>query len=82
MQQLNTKEIAELASDDVMDARDCLHLLLIEYGDIHIDTLAQLFELNNRVEYEFPHICAQRHCAPPRTVVTREKVIRLRQQTA
>jgi hypothetical protein len=82
MQELNTKELAELVPEDVMDARDCLQLLLIEYGDTHIDTLAQLFELTNRVEHEFPHICAQRYCGPPRTVVTKAKVIHLRQQPA
>jgi len=82
MQELFTRELSELVPDDAMDARDCLQLLLIEYGDTHIDTLAQLFELTNRVELEFPHICAKRHCAPPRTVVTKAKVIQLRQQPA
>jgi hypothetical protein len=82
MQEFFTKEFSELVPDDVMDARDCLQLLLIEYGDIHIDTLAQLFDLNNRVELEFPHICAQRQCLPARTVVNKAKVIRLGHQPA
>ncbi|MDH3899433.1 MAG: hypothetical protein OEU51_00135 [Gammaproteobacteria bacterium] len=80
MPELFTRELSELVPDDVMDARDCLQLLLIEYGDTHIDNLAQLFDLNNRVELEFPQICARRRCMPAKTVITRANVIRLRQQ--
>ncbi|MGD2111823.1 MAG: hypothetical protein PVI50_00445 [Gammaproteobacteria bacterium] len=43
-----------------MEARDCLQLLLIEFGDTHIDTLAQLIDLTTLVEIEFSHICARR----------------------
>jgi hypothetical protein len=60
MQELYTRELSELVPDDALDARDCLQLLLIEYGDIHIDTLAQLLDLNNLVEFRFSRICAQR----------------------
>ncbi|UCC56092.1 MAG: hypothetical protein JSU75_12295 [Gammaproteobacteria bacterium] len=80
MQELFTKEFSELVPDDVLEARDCLQLLLIQYGDTHIDTLAQLFDLNNRVELEFPHICAQRQCLPAKTVINRANIIRLRHQ--
>ena len=46
--------------DDVLDARDCLQLLILEYGDIHIEKLATLLHLTSSVEIEFSHICAQR----------------------
>ena len=82
MQEHFTRELSELVPDDVMDARDCLHLLLIEYGDTRIDTLAQLFDLTNRVELQFPRICAQRRSSPAKTVIPRASVIRLRHQPA
>jgi hypothetical protein len=46
----------------IMDARDCLQLLVIEFGDTHIDTLAQLIDLTKLAEIEFSHICARRLC--------------------
>ena len=79
MQEIFTKEFSELVPDDVLDARDCLQLLLIEYGEIHIDTLAQLFDLTSHVEHEFPRICAQRHCSPARRAI-RANVIPIRHQ--
>lgn len=48
--------------EDVMDAKDCLQLLILEYGDTHIDTLAQLLHLTSSVEVEFSHLCAHRIC--------------------
>ena len=39
---------------------DGLQLLIIEYGDTHIDTLVQLLHLTSSVEVEFYHLCAQR----------------------
>jgi hypothetical protein len=46
--------------EEILAARDCLQLLIIEYGDTHIDTLVQLLHLTSSVEVEFSHICAQR----------------------
>jgi hypothetical protein len=60
MQEIHTEELADKVPDSVMEARDCLQLLLIEFGDTHIDTLAQLIDLTTLVEIEFSHICARR----------------------
>lgn len=55
-------ELTKPDPESPLDARDCLQLLIIEYGDTHIDTLAQLLHLTSSVEVEFSHICAQRLC--------------------
>ena len=60
MEQLVTHELSKPDPADLLDARDCLHLLIMEYGDTHIDTLAQLLHLTSSVEIEFHHICARR----------------------
>lgn len=60
MQKLQTQNPETGTPATVMDARDCLQLLLIEFGDTHIDTLAQLFDLTTLAEIEFSHICARR----------------------
>ena len=60
MQQVAESVIPRPTPEDILGARDCLQLLIIEYGDIHIDTLAQLLHLTSSVEVEFSHICAQR----------------------
>jgi hypothetical protein len=62
MQEIHTEVIETGTPDSVsaMEARDCLQLLLIEFGDTHIDTLAQLIDLTTLVEIEFSHICARR----------------------
>ena len=62
MQPVVEKEMVKPDSRDIMDAKDCLQLLIIEYGDTHIDTLAQLLHLTSSVEIEFSHLCAQRLC--------------------
>ena len=62
MPQIIETEVQKLNPESPLDARDCLQLLIIEYGDTHIDTLAQLLHLTSSVEVEFSHICAQRLC--------------------
>ena len=62
MPQIMEKEAPKPDPQSALDARDCLQLLIIEYGDTQIDTLAQLLHLTSSVEVEFSHICAQRLC--------------------
>jgi len=62
MPQIIETEVPKQNPESPLDARDCLQLLIIEYGDTHIDTLAQLLHLTSSVEVEFSHICAQRVC--------------------
>ena len=62
MPQIMEKEVPKPDPESPLDARDCLQLLIIEYGDTQIDTLAQLLHLTSSVEVEFSHICAQRLC--------------------
>lgn len=47
-------------SVDIMHATDCMHLMLLEFGDVHIETLGQLLRLTNSAEQEFSHICSRR----------------------
>ena len=47
---------------DLMAARDTLQLMLIEYGDVHIETLGQLLRLTRSAEQEFSRICVRRLC--------------------
>ena len=46
--------------DNLAEAKDCLHLMLLEFGDVHIETLGQLLKLTNTAEREYSHICRQR----------------------
>jgi hypothetical protein len=57
----NNKTMHVLASD-ILNARDSLELMLIEYGNVHIETLGQLLLLTRTVEIEYSHICAHRLC--------------------
>lgn len=61
MQEIDT-DTEKIIPADIMDARDSLQLLVIEFGDTHIDTLAQLIDLTTLAEIEFSHICARRLC--------------------
>ena len=45
---------------NLAEAKDCLHLMLLEFGDVHIETLGQLLKLTNTAEREYLHICCQR----------------------
>ena len=45
---------------DLTIARDCLHLMLLEYGDVRIETLRQLLKLTNNAERQFSHLCRHR----------------------
>jgi hypothetical protein len=47
---------------DILEARDSLELMLLEYGNVHIETLGQLLSLTRAVEIEYSHICAHRLC--------------------
>ena len=47
---------------DALNARDMLHLLLIEFGDVHIETLGQLLRLTHSAEQEYSRICIRRVC--------------------
>ena len=60
MPQIVETEVPKPDPESPLDARDCLQLLIIEYGDTHIDTLAQLLHLTSSVEVEFYHVRAQR----------------------
>lgn len=48
---------------DLASARDCLHLMLLEYGDVRIETLGQLLKLTNSAEQQFSHLCNRRFTA-------------------
>ena len=58
--QTNSKPDSAGQTVDIMHARDCLHLMLLEFGDVHIETLGQLLRMTNTAEQEFSHICSQR----------------------
>ena len=45
---------------NLAEAKDCLHLMLLEFGDVHIETLGQLLKLTNTAEREYMHICCRR----------------------
>ena len=62
MQQTIKNQMPKPDPEDVKNVRDCLQLLILEYGDTHIDTLAQLLHLTSSVEIEFSHLCAHRIC--------------------
>ena len=47
---------------DIMEARDCIQLMLLEYGNVHIETLGQLLKLTNTAEREYEYICTRRCC--------------------
>jgi len=47
---------------DILSARDTLQLMLIEYGDVHIETLGQLLRLTRTAEQEYSRICIRRLC--------------------
>jgi hypothetical protein len=48
---------------DLMAAHDALQLMLIEYGDVHIETLGQLLRLTRSAEEEYSRICIRRLCS-------------------
>lgn len=52
----------QVVTSDILNARDSLELMLIEYGNVHIETLGQLLSLTRTVEIEYSHICAHRLC--------------------
>jgi len=60
MHTINMEYSGNIVPESISECRDCLQLLLMEYGDTHIDNLAQLFDLTSRVEIEFSHLCAYR----------------------
>lgn len=47
---------------DIQDARDCLQVMIIEFGDVPIETLGQLFRLTATAELEYSRICIHRLC--------------------
>lgn len=57
----NSKTV-QVAETDILNARDSLELMLLEYGNVHIETLGQLLSLTRAVEIEYSHICAHRLC--------------------
>ena len=58
--QANTKTDRSDRRADLASARDCLQLMLIEYGDVRIETLGQLLKLTNCAEWQFSHLCYRR----------------------
>lgn len=59
---MKANDISAGHEKDVLNARDILHLLLIEFGDIHIETLGQLLRLTHSAELEYSRICVRRLC--------------------
>jgi len=57
---------------ELEDARDSLQCLILMYGEIRIDTLAQLLNLTAYAETEFSWLRIHRLCSPPRTPASRE----------
>ena len=53
---------ARINEADIMSAHDTLQLMLIEYGDVHIETLKQLLRLTRVAEQEYSRICVRRLC--------------------
>jgi len=58
----NTAAASRSMPDDLLGARNSLELMLLEYGNVHIETLGQLLSLTRAVEIEYSHICAHRLC--------------------
>ena len=58
--QINKEPDSTAQPVDIMHARDCLHLMLLEFGDVHIETFRQLLRMTNSPEQEFSHICSRR----------------------
>ena len=63
--QINKEPDSTGQSVDIMHARDCLHLMLLEFGDVHIETFGQLLRMTNSAEQEFSHICSRRLAREP-----------------
>jgi len=59
---MEAKDIHTTQEQDILNARDTLHLLLLEFGDIHIETLGQLLRLTHSAEQEYSRICVKRVC--------------------
>ncbi len=62
---------------DILQARDSLQVMLIEYGDVHIETFAQLLMLTSAAEREFSRICIHRACGKTGAVTT-NALVRIR----
>jgi hypothetical protein len=45
---------------EIQNARDCLQVMIIEFGNVPIETLGQLFRLTSTAELEYSRICANR----------------------
>ncbi|MEZ5541863.1 MAG: hypothetical protein R3F42_07455 [Pseudomonadota bacterium] len=52
----------QVATNDILNARNSLELMVLEYGNVHIETLGQLLSLTRTVEIEYSHLCAHRLC--------------------
>lgn len=73
MQQQQAEHPAEHAGIPAAeDAGDCLQCLILMYGEIRIDTLAQLLNLTAYAETEFSWLRMHRLCCPPRNPPSRE----------
>jgi hypothetical protein len=59
---MQTEDKSYLIEQDFMKARDTLQLMLMEYGDVHIETLGQLLRLTQTAEIEYSRICVMRLC--------------------
>jgi len=59
---MNDNETAppQSAPGDIQSARDSLELMLLEYGDVQIETLGQLLSLTRNAEIVYSHISAHR----------------------
>jgi hypothetical protein len=56
------RDVTPVSETDVLAARDLLQLMLIEYGNVHIETLGQLLRLTQTAELEYSRICVRRLC--------------------
>jgi hypothetical protein len=59
---MQAKKQAKLleVSMDLEEVHDCMDVMLLEFGEVHIETLCQLLRMTNLAEYEFAHICCKR----------------------
>jgi hypothetical protein len=52
----------QMKRPDILNARDSLQVMLIEFGNVPIESLGQLFRLTTTAELEYSRICKLRLC--------------------
>lgn len=59
---MQSKDQHSIEDTDILNARDILQLMLLEYGNVHIENLGQLLRLTRAAEEEYSRICIRRQC--------------------